>query len=103
MTSFNRNYLLKDHGPKRNLRLPNWFSGKESACKAGDAGLIPGSGGFPAEGNDNPLQCFCLKNPTDRGACWATVHGVAESYMNTTAKKRNLTNVSKLGKTNIFY
>ena len=45
------------------------------ACKAGDLGLIPGSGRFPGEGNGNPLQYSCLKNPTDRGAWWATVHG----------------------------
>ena len=29
---------------------------------------IPGSGRFPGEGNDNPLQYSCLENPTDRGA-----------------------------------
>ena len=31
------------------------------------------------EGNGNPLQCSCLENPMDRGACWAAVHGVAQS------------------------
>ena len=31
------------------------------------------------EGNDNPLQCSCLENPRDRGACWAAVDGVAQS------------------------
>ena len=31
------------------------------------------------EGNGNPLQCSCLENPMDRGAWWATVHGVAQS------------------------
>ena len=35
----------------------------------GDAGLTPGSGRSPGEGNGNPLQCSCLKNPMDRGAC----------------------------------
>ena len=29
------------------------------------------------EGNGNPLQYSCLENPMDRGAWWATVHGVA--------------------------
>ena len=38
--------------------------------------LIPGSGRSPGEGNDNPLQDSCLENPLDRGAWWATVHGV---------------------------
>ena len=33
----------------------------------------------PGEGNGNPLQCSCLENPMDRGAWWATVHGVAKS------------------------
>ena len=31
------------------------------------------------EGNGNPLQCSCLKNPKDGGACWAAVSGVAQS------------------------
>ena len=48
-------------------------------CSAGDLGLIPGSGRFPGEGNDNPLQYSCLENPMDRGAWWATVHGIAKS------------------------
>ena len=41
---------------------------KESACTAGDLGLIPGLGRSPGEGNGNPLQYACLKNPMDRGA-----------------------------------
>ena len=45
----------------------------------GDPGLIPGSGRSPGEGNGNPLQYYCLENPMDRGAWWATVHGVAKS------------------------
>ena len=31
------------------------------------------------EGNGNPLQCSCLENPRDKGACWAAVYGVAQS------------------------
>ena len=46
---------------------------------AGDPGLIPGSGQPPEEGNGTPLQYFCLENPTDGGAWWATVHGVTKS------------------------
>ena len=46
-----------------------------------DTGSIPGSGIFPGEGNGNPLQYSCLENPMDRGAWWATVHGVTESDM----------------------
>ena len=59
------------------LNLPRWLSGKESACQAGDVGLIPGSGTSPGEGNGNPLQYSCLENPMDRGAWLATVHEVA--------------------------
>ena len=44
-----------------------------------EAGLIPGSGRSPREGNGNPLQYSWLKNPMDRGARWATVHGVTKN------------------------
>ena len=37
--------------------------GKGSACNTGDRGSIPGLGGFPGEGNGNPLQYSCLGNP----------------------------------------
>ena len=40
---------------------------------------VPGSGGSPRGGNGNPLQYSCLENPVDRGAWWATIHGVTES------------------------
>ena len=52
-------------------------SGKESACSAGDLCSILGSGRSPGEGNGKPLQYSCLENPNDRGARWATVHGIA--------------------------
>ena len=41
--------------------------GRESACSAGDLGLIPGLGRTPGEGNGNPLQYSCLENSIDRG------------------------------------
>ena len=44
-----------------------------------DVYLIPGSGRSPGGGCGNPLQCSCLGNPMDRGAWWATAHGVAKS------------------------
>ena len=56
--------------------LPWWLSGKESACSAGHLGSIPGPGRVPGEGNGNPLQYSYLGNPMDRGAWWATVHGI---------------------------
>ena len=49
---------------------------KASACNVGDPGSIPGSGRSPGEGNGNPLQYSCLKNPMIRGAWQATVHGI---------------------------
>ena len=53
---------------------------KESACNAGDPGLIPGSGRSPEEGNSFPLQYSCLENPMGRGALWVTVHEVTKSH-----------------------
>ena len=50
-----------------------------SAGDTRDVGSIPVSGTSPGEGNDNLLQHSCLENPMDRGAGWATVHGVAKS------------------------
>jgi len=56
------------------------FSGgtvvKDLPAYARDLGMIPGFGRSPGGGNGNPLQSFCLKNPMDRGAWWATVHGI---------------------------
>ena len=60
-----------------NLKKPHISVSKESACNVGDLGSIPGSGRSPGEGNGNPLQYSCLENPIDRGAWWATVHGIA--------------------------
>jgi len=55
-----------------NIRLFGGFlggsDGKESACNAGDMGLIHGSGRSPGERNGYPLQYFCLENPMDREA-----------------------------------
>ena len=51
----------------------------DSSGDARDSGSIPGSGRFPGEGNDNPLQYSCLENHMDRGAWWATLHRVTKS------------------------
>ena len=48
------------------------------AADAGDTGSVPGLGRSPRGGNDSPRQYSCLENPMDRGAWWATVHGVAK-------------------------
>ena len=52
---------------------------KNPSANAGDSGSIPGLGRSPGGGLGNPLQHPCLETPMDRGAWWATVHGVAES------------------------
>ena len=57
--------------------FPGGSDGKESACNAGDPGLIPGLGRSPGEGNGYPLQYSCQENSMDRRAWWATVYGVA--------------------------
>ena len=49
-------------------------AGKESACNAGDPGLISGSGRFPGEGIGYPLQYSGLENSMN-----CIVHGVAKS------------------------
>jgi len=64
------------------MGFPSGTVVKNPPADAGDArdvGSIPGLGRSPGVGNGNPLQYSCLKNPTDRGAWWTTVHGVAES------------------------
>ena len=63
------------------------FPDKESTFIAGDPGSIPGSGRSPGEGNGHPLQYSCLWNSMDRGAWWATVHGVTKE-LDTTERLR---------------
>jgi len=59
--------------------LLRWLSAKESACQCRRQGLNPFVREIPREGNGNPLQYSCLGNTMDRGAWWATVHGVAKN------------------------
>ena len=49
--------------------FPGGSVGKSPPASAGAVGSTPESGRFPGEGNDSPLQCACLGNPTGRGAC----------------------------------
>ena len=60
--------------------FPDSSDGKKSAFNVADLGLIPGLGSFPGEGNGNPFQYFCLENSMDRGAWWATLHGVSKNW-----------------------
>ena len=52
---------------------------KNLPANEGDVDSTPGSGRCPGGGNGHLLSYFCLENPTDREAWWATVHGVAKS------------------------
>ena len=76
--------------------LPLWLSSKESICKAGDAGLIPGSGRSPGKGHGNPLQYSHLEYPMDRGGAWrAAVYGIPGVRHNLVTKPSNaITNTS---------
>ena len=70
--------------------FPGGSNGKKSACSTGDPGSTPGSG-RSGEGNGNPLQYSCQQNSMDRGAWWATVHGVAKSGTQLSDFKRQKT------------
>ena len=66
--------------PKCQYGFSGGSDGEESVCDAGAAGLIPGLGRAPGEGNGYLLQYSCLDNSRDRGALQATVHGVVKSW-----------------------
>ena len=62
--------------------FPSGTSGKNLPADAGgirDTSAIPGLGRSHVGGHGNPLQYSRLENPQDKGAWWATIHGVAES------------------------
>ena len=66
-----------------NWGFPGGASGKEPSCNTEDirdAGLTPGLGRSPGGELGNPLQYSFLENPMDRGAWWATVRGVTQSW-----------------------
>ena len=70
--------------------FPGASDSKESASNVGDLGLIPGWGRSPGGEHGHPLQDSCLENPVDRGAWWATVHGVAKSQTKLNNHKKQL-------------
>ena len=73
-----KDYML---GPAYGRRcFPGGSVVENSPANARDSGLIPGSGRSPGKGDGNPHQYSCLRNPMDRGAWQATVHGVAKSW-----------------------
>ena len=66
--------------PKKDFfSFPGGSDGEESACNAGDPGLIHGSRRSPGEGKGNPLHYSCLENSMDRGGWRATVHRATKS------------------------
>ena len=80
-----------------------WASGgsvvKNLPANAGDAGSVPGLGRSTGEWNGNPFMSSCLRNPMDRGAWWAAVHGVTKSRKQqslTVAMKAEMGKSSKL-------
>ena len=80
------NFVLRKPptSPKEDFPDADGSVGKESVCNAedtGDLGSIPGLVRSPKGRNGNPFQYSHLKNSMDRGAWWATVHGVTKSQM----------------------
>ena len=61
------------------MGFPDGSGVKNPPAKAGDAGLMSGSGRSPGGGNGNPLQYSCWDNTMNRGAWRTTVHAVAKS------------------------
>ena len=66
-------------GTHLRLGFPGGAVVKNPHANAGDVSSVPGLGRSPGEGNGNSLKYSCLENPMDRGAWWATVHGIAKS------------------------
>ena len=62
------------------LGFPGSSEIKNPPVSAGDTGSFHASGRSPGVRNGNPLQYSCLENSMDRGAWWATVHGVTKSW-----------------------
>ena len=63
--------IPKDHSENKASLVAQMM--KNLPANAGDPGSICGLGRSPGEGNGNQLQCSCLENSMDRGACWATI------------------------------
>ena len=75
-------YLPISPSKRRRHGLPQWLSGKESTCSAGDTGdasSILGWGRFLGRGHGDTVQYSCMENPMNRGAPRATVHGFTKN------------------------
>ena len=87
---------------KQRVSFPGSSVVKNILAKVGDTGSIPGLRRSPGEGNGNPLQYSCWKNPMDRGAWQAIVHGVAKEpdttkWLNNKKQIRGSRNCRHLG------
>ena len=76
--------MLRFHSSSQQVKIqlrgvPGDSVMKNPPASAGDKGLIFRLGRYSGEGNGNPLWYSCLGNPRDRGAWWATVHGVTKN------------------------
>ena len=72
-------FLFKIYPSSKLLGFPGGSVIKNPPANAGDAGLIPGLGRSPEDGNANPLQYACLGDSADRGACQTPVCGIAKN------------------------
>ena len=70
-------FIIKEF--QKEVSGSNFLTACSFAGDTADSDLIPGSRRSLRVGNVNPLHYSCLENPMDRGAWWATVHGVAKS------------------------
>ena len=60
--------------------IPRLFKMVKNPPAMQEIGSLPGREDPPGEGHGNSVQYTCLENPMDRGAWWATVYGVAQSW-----------------------
>ena len=76
------------------------LDGKESACIAGDLGLIPGLGRFPGRGHGNPFQYSCLENPHEqRSLAGYSPWGHKQSNTTERLSTAQLISIMTIGKT----
>ena len=78
------------------MGFPDVSAIKNQPINARDVRSIPGSERFPGEGNGKPFQYSYLENPIDRGARWATVHGLARVRHNLATKQQHLQTASQV-------
>ena len=95
MITHTDNKIDLGQGKMCEMGFPGGSVVKDLPINAGYVGLIPGLRMFPGELNGNPLQYSCLGNPTDRGACWATVHGLQRVGHNLATKRQKQQDVQK--------